>query len=744
MKSKNIFKISDSSKVLPSGVPEQSEGKERSSLGGAEWLETNGLGGWASSSIIGCNTRRYHGLLIAATKPPAERTALVSKLDETIVLTGERYELGTNQYQNNTIHPAGQQYLKSFTKDFFPEWIYEIKGVELKKTIAMIHNENTTVIVYEVIKAPQSFQLELLPLLSVRGYHAMMHANDAVNRNAEFTNDTFITKLYNDTPDIYINVPGGDYYHHPDWFLHFNYAVEQYRGLDFDEDLFNPGHFSVALKEGDKIGIILSTENPAGRNAIESLQKEKARREKLVEGQPKDEMLQQLIFAADQFIVRRTAPSNSHNEEAPPNLPQGEACHAQSSLFGELDSCTVFSSSEGCAVDSPPLGESEGAGALATIIAGYHWFTDWGRDTMISLPGLCLSTGRYEDAKKIITAFANSVSMGMLPNRFQDNNEPPEYNNVDGTLWYFIAIKKYLEATGDEKFVIKEILPVLKEIIDWHFRGTRYNIHVDEDGLLYAGETGQQLTWMDARIGTWVVTPRMGKPVEIQALWYNVLKIFAELLRMNEQEHDAELVDLSAAKAKDSFDKLFWYAEGNYLYDVIDEHGMPDASLRPNQLFAVSLPYALIEGDKAKAIVKIVEDKLYTPVGLRSLPADDVHYIHKYGGDQWHRDSSYHEGTVWSWLLGPYIDSLIKVKSEKSKVKKVIEDFKYHLNEGCIGSVSEIFDADAPHHPRGCIAQAWGVAEVLRVIKDYSLFNTAKKRETVNTKNKLAENLSSI
>ncbi len=712
MKSKNIFKVSDSSKA--------------SSFGGgleeAEWLETNGLGGWASSSIIGCNTRRYHGLLIAATKPPAERMAFVSKLDETIVLNDQRYELGSNQYQNNVVHPNGYQNLKSFTKDFCPEWVYEIKEIELKKTIAMIHNENTTVIVYEVIKAPPAFQLELLPLLSGRGYHSMMHANDAVNRNAEFTNDTFITKLYNDTPVIYINIPGGDYHHHPDWFLHFNYAVEKYRGLDFDEDLFNPGHFSITLKEGDKIGIILSTENPAGRNAIELLKKEKLRREKLIEGQPEDEMLQQLILAADQFIVKR-----------------------------------FIQQSEGSKVPSSQGEVGEGA----TIIAGYHWFTDWGRDTMISLPGLCLSTGRYEDAKKIISAFAQSVSMGMLPNRFQDNNEPPEYNNVDGTLWYFIAIKKYLDATGDETFIIKEILPVLKNIIDWHFKGTRYNIHVDDDGLLYAGETGQQLTWMDARIGTWVVTPRMGKPVEIQALWYNALKIFAELLRMNEQENDAELVELSAAKAKESFDRMFWYEEarpnacptesfrrgssgrGNYLYDVIDENGKSDSTLRPNQLFAISLPFALVEGEKAKTILKIIEEKLYTPVGLRTLPADDVHYVHQYGGDQWHRDSSYHEGTVWSWLLGAYVDAIMRLEagSRKSVALKVIEHFRYHLNEGCIGSVSEIFDADAPYHPRGCIAQAWGVAEILRVMKDYSLFDSAKKESVSIKKIKAVKNI---
>lgn len=626
-----------------------------------EWLETNGLGGWASSSIINCNTRRYHGLLVAATKPPAERMALVSKLDETIIINNERIELSTNQYQNKTVHPNGHAHLQQFLKELFPQWTYELKGIELKKTIAMIYGENTTVILYEVVKASEPFQLELLPLFSVRGYHSLMHANDAANHEHSFLNHTLQTKIYNDTPAIYIHVPGSNYHHHPNWFFHFNYAVEQYRGLDFDEDLFNPGHFSVELKEGDQLGIILSTEDISEQSAFELLNKEEKRRKELLNDET-DETIQQLLLAADQFIVKR-------------------------------------------------------GNNLKTVIAGYHWFTDWGRDTMIALPGLCLTTGRYEDAKKILSAFAENVSMGMLPNRFQDNNEPPEYNNVDGTLWYFISIYHYFQATGDKDFVLNELLPVLKEIIDWHFKGTRYNIHVAEDGLLFAGEEGQQLTWMDARIGNWVVTPRMGKAVEIQALWYNALKIFAELLQMNQQQNDAELVELSASKARQSFEQLFWYEQGNYLYDVIDEYGKPHATLRPNQLLAISLPHVLVEGEKAKSILKIIEEKLYTPVGLRSLPMDDEHYVHNYGGDAWQRDSSYHQGTVWSWLLGPYVDALIKVKSKKSKIKKVIDGFGYHLKEGCIGSVAEIFDADAPHHPRGCIAQAWGVAEWLRVMK---------------------------
>ena len=636
-----------------------------------EYLETNGLGGWSGSSITGAHTRRYHGLFVAAINPPTDRMVLLSKLDETIIAGENRFELSCNLYDGDVLHPNGNQYLESFSKDFFPEWIYNAGAVQLKKTICMIRDENTVVIKYEVERAATSFTLELLPLIAARGYHELGHASPRMHWDADFKNG-----IFHNQPDgvnnVYISVPGSTYQHTPRWFNNFKYSVEQYRGLDYTEDLFNHGTFCVQLEKGDELNIIISTENPEGRDANDLIKQEYKRRKKLLKGQPDDETLRQLILAADQFIVKR-------NED------------------------------------------------LKTVIAGYHWFTDWGRDTMISLPGLTLSTGRFDDAKKILAAFAQSVTMGMLPNRFQEK-EPPEYNNVDGTLWYFIAVYKYLQASGDKKFVLEEILPVLKEIIDWHFKGTRYNIHVDEDGLLYAGEAGQQLTWMDARIGTWVVTPRMGKPVEIQALWYNVLKIFAELLRLNKQKKEAEAIETSAAKGKESFDKLFWYAEGNYLYDVIDENGKPNAELRPNQLFAISLPFALIEGKKAEAVLKVVEEKLYTPVGLRSLPMEDVHYVHYYGGDQWHRDSSYHEGTVWSWLLGAYVDALMKVRREKSEVKNVIEKFKYHLNEECIGQVSEIFDADAPHHPRGCVAQAWGVAEVLRVMVDYELFEIKKSK----------------
>ncbi|MDP4264429.1 MAG: amylo-alpha-1,6-glucosidase [Bacteroidota bacterium] len=665
-----------------------------------EWLETNGLGGWASSSIIGAHTRRYHGLLVAAIVPPAERMVLLSKLDETIVIgqVGEtgpgRIELGVNLFPDHTVHPNGHQYLNNFTKELFPQWEFEAEGIKLKKTIAMVHDENTVLVIYDVIEAPQPFTLELLPLMAARGYHSLAHEGPQMHWHVDFENGIFHNQPDGKT-DVFISVPGSIYQHTPRWFNNFQYSAEQYRGLDYTEDLFNHGIFSVQLKQGDSLGIIVSTRNPEGRNAHELITRENMRRQLLVSHQPDDEVFEQLTLAADQFIVKRRI-----------KLSEGSQV---SSTGGNLEE------------------------DFKTIIAGYHWFTDWGRDTMISLPGLCLSTGRFDDAKKILSAFAKSVSQGMLPNRFQDNGEAPEYNNVDGTLWYFIAVNKYLEATGDKEFVLNEILPVLKEIIDWHYKGTRYNIHVTDDGLLFAGEEGQQLTWMDARIGNWVVTPRMGKPVEIQALWYNALMIFAELLELNGQPDDAGMVNMSAEKAKKSFGQQFWYVEGNYLYDNINEKGERIAEFRPNQLFAISLPYQLIEGDKAKVVLQHITEHLYTPVGLKTLPQGDPHYIPVYGGDQYHRDSSYHEGTVWSWLLGPYVDAIIKVNGTigLEQAQKVINDFAYHLNEACIGSVSEIFDAEPPHHPRGCIAQAWSVAEILRVIKDYQLFSEVKSATMV-------------
>ena len=644
---------------------------------GLEWLETNGLGGWAGSSLTGCNTRRYHGLLMAATDPPAERILLVSKLDESILQKGKLYELGTNNY-GDAVSPQGYQYLISFANELFPKWIFECPGIRLQKTITMVYEENTTLVRYEVLESEVPFTMQFRPFIAARGYHQLQRANNAINKNLDFGNGLFYNQPYEGGPGIFISVPGSSWQTVDQWYYKFFYPQEKDRGLDFEEDLFNHGYFIVNLKDGDRLDIIISNENPSGKNPDTLWEREKLRKFSLSTASG---LVMQLTRAADQFIVTRNATTDS---------PGGTA-------------------------------------NLKTVIAGYHWFTDWGRDTMISLPGLCLETGRADDARKILEIFGKSESMGMLPNRFMDNREPPEYNNVDGTLWYFNAVHCYLQKTGDRKFVLDTILPILKNIMAWHFRGTRFNIHMDNDGLLYAGEKGLQLTWMDAKVGDWVVTPRMGKPVEIQALWYNALRIYEELLTLQGETSEAGLAHLKAELAKKSFEEKFWYDNGGYLYDNLDENGMSDDSLRPNQVFAISLPFQVLQGDKANKVLEVVRDKLYTPVGLRSLSPDDHRYIGKYSGSQLQRDGAYHQGTVWSWLLGPFIDACMNSLGEtfRPDALMMIDHFQFHLNEACIGTVSEIFDGDAPHHPRGCVAQAWGVAEILRITKKYSLIHAA-------------------
>lgn len=633
-----------------------------------EWIETNGLGGWASSTLTGANTRRYHGLLVAATKPPVGRVVLLSKLDESIYVRGEKFDLSCNQY-TNSIYPQGYTHLERFERSIFPEFTYEAGGITLKKTIVAVRGENTTLLIYEVLKAEEAFTMELIPLVASRNYHALTFANGQMNGFAHFDHGIFHQKPYKDSPDLFIYIPGATFTHQPDWYHQFYYRVEQQRGLDFQEDLFSPGRFKVVLKEGDRLGIIVSTLPPFGRNALEMWHQEKSRREKLLENLPSQQsLLKTLALAADQFVVKR-------DEE------------------------------------------------LKSVIAGYHWFSDWGRDTMIALPGLCLVNGRFDDARQILKAFARYASQGMLPNRFPDQGEEPVYNTADAALWFFIAVHKYYEYTHDHDFVQAEMMPVLKDIIDWYTRGTRYNIHVEEDGLVYAGAPGEQLTWMDAKVGDWVVTPRQGKPVEINALWYNALSIYARLLKLFGDEVRSLYHLAKADKVRDTFNAVFWNEDKECLYDFIGDNFKNDA-IRPNQLFALSLPFPLVSGERAKKILKVVEDRLLTPVGLRSLSSDHVEYKARYGGDQWSRDGAYHQGSVWSWLLGPYIDAVLRVKgaSGRKHIKQLLKNFENHFREVGIGTISEIFDAEAPHTPRGCIAQAWSVAELLRVVIEHRLY----------------------
>lgn len=632
-----------------------------------EWLETNGLGGWASGTVSGIHTRRYHGVLVAAVKPPVVRSVLVAKLDETLTMGGQSVDLSANRFPG-AIHPEGHHHIQSFERDLFPQWQYAAAGVVLQKTVAAIHGENTTVVQYEVLRAPDVFTLYLRPFYACRDYHSLQHAFDGIRRDGSFQDGIFRYRPVEFQPEVYIAVPGSSFHPEFNWYYRFEYAIEEYRGLDFQEDLFTPGVFECRLAAGSIVSVILSTDPPGGKSGRVLLEQETKRRKTLVAG-INNETRRTLTLAADQFIVARDT-------------------------------------------------------SLKTVIAGYPWFTDWGRDTMIALSGLTLTTRRFDDAKKILRAFARSVDQGMLPNRFPDAGEAPEYNTVDATLWFFVAVYHYFLTAGDPSFVLKDLLPVLIDIVEWHERGTRYGIRVDTDGLLRAGEPGVQLTWMDAKVGDWVVTPRIGKPVEINALWTNALTILAELLKAAGKKAGAAFE--KAARAKSSFESSYW--NGEYLYDVIDGDSR-DGSIRPNQIFALSLPFPLLSDKKAKSVLRVVREKLYTPVGLRSLAPDDPQYIGHYGGDQRSRDGAYHQGTVWSWLLGPYVDALRRYggSSARREIKTVVENFLPHLREACRGSVSEIFDGDPPHHPRGCIAQAWSVAEWLRILEQIPI---SKKDKT--------------
>ena len=631
-----------------------------------EWLETNGIGGWASSTIIFSHTRRYHGLLVAATHPPVGRIVLLSKLEDTIILDDQRYDLSCNLYPD-LIHPTGYYYLHSFSRDIFPVFVYRMGGVVLRKTVVAVHGENTSLVVYEVLDAPGQFSMELQPFIAARDYHSMTHANDNVSMqwNARFDDGIFQVKPSDPIPGLFLAVPGATFDAKPAWYNNFEYHIERYRGLDCHEDLFTHGIFRRELNVGDTIGIIISTDNPAGRDAITMMEDERQRREALVAHLDRTQDTHRaLTLAADQFIVKR--------------------------------------------------GDN-----LRTIIAGYHWFSDWGRDTMIAMPGLCLSTGRFDDARKILSAFTEHISQGMLPNRFPDAGETPEYNTVDATLWFFLAVYHYLKYTGDEAFVRKELFPVLLDIIAWHEIGTRYGIRMDDDGLLTAGEPGIQLTWMDAKVGDWVVTPRHGKAVEVNALWFNALVIVAELAERFGDMYEARKYTGRANQVKAAFQRVFWNDEAGCLYDVVDGDRR-ESAIRPNQIFALSLPFPLLKTTQGRKVLKVVEELLFTPRGLRSLAPTDRAYCAHYGGDQRARDSAYHQGTVWGWLIGPFLDALIRIrpKTGRQRAFAILNDLLTGLHETGIGTLSEIFDGDLPHTPRGCIAQAWSVAEVLRVLTE--------------------------
>jgi predicted glycogen debranching enzyme len=628
-----------------------------------EWLETNGLGGFASSTLAGLNTRRYHGLLVAATRPPVGRTVLLSKLEETLVIGGRRYELSANQYPG-VVHPQGHQYLSRFRLDPFPVFTYRVEGLELEKSVVMLHGENTTCVRYALRGVAEGARLEVRPLIAFRDYHATTHENGSLDARVHVEDGMLTVAPVEGLPALHFAHEGGEVEREGYWYRNFVYAEEEARGLDSTEDLFSPFALSFGLNRGREVSIIASTEWRDARRAGELVRAEVERRERVLRNAPTDdEAVRALTAAADQYVVAR--------------------------------------------------------GGQKTVIAGYHWFGDWGRDTMIALPGLALVTKRFDAARQILDEFSRHVSRGMLPNRFTEAGEQPEYNTVDATLWYFEAVRALVAYTGDDEFVRANLYGVLKEIIEWHERGTRYGIRVDDDGLLAAGEEGAQLTWMDAKVGDRVITPRRGKPVEVQALWYNALRVLEGLARRFGLEEDARRYGAMAARALDSFNGQFWNESAGCLYDVVDGDAR-DASLRPNQIFAVSLHHALLSGERARRVVEAVGRELLTPYGLRSLAPSDPLYSGRYGGGPAERDAVYHQGAVWAWLVGPYVTAYLKVRGRTPDsvgyARSVLAPLVGHLKEACLGHVSEIFEGDAPHAPRGAVAQGWSVAELLRAL----------------------------
>ena len=659
-----------------------------------EWLITNGLGGYASGTLAGAPTRRFHGLLIAALPAPFGRTMMLNHLTEELRLDEEtKFHLGGEE-QLGGAKLSGAQYLAEFRLEAgLPIWRYEFGEVVLEKRVFMPHSQNTTFVNYRLLAGPAA-HLRLRPYIYIRPHEGLV--------SEALSDEPYVLTIIGERCEI--SAHGGHFGAHagavktnlPALKLTLDgeqaaltldrgvlkdifYRVEARRGYDSHGLLWSPGYFTAALAIERDTTLIASTEEWALVQALEpaqALKAERIRRTRLLLAavpEAQEGLGAELVLAADQFII---APAGRIEEAARARASGDE---------------------------------------VRTVIAGYHWFTDWGRDTMISLEGLTLVTGRYPEAGRILRTFAHYVRDGLIPNMFPEGEREGLYHTADATLWFFHALERYLHYTGDRE-TLREILPTLQNIINYHLKGTRYGIGVDpRDGLLKQGAPGYQLTWMDAKVDDWVVTPRRGKAVEINALWYNALRLLEGWLNEEGEQEAAQQLSDRAEHARRSFNERFWYAEGNYLYDVIDGENGDDAACRPNQLLSFSLAHPVLNHERWQPVLQVVREKLLTPVGLRSLAPDHPDYKPTYNGDLRSRDAAYHQGTVWGWLIGPFIDAWLRVRpGEAQERRRWLAGFTPHLEEACIGSISEIFDAEEPYLPRGCAAQAWSVAEVLR------------------------------
>jgi predicted glycogen debranching enzyme len=648
-----------------------------------EWLVTNGLGGYASGTVAGVITRRYHGFFVAALPAPLGRTMLVPQIFERCRLPeGREFRIGGHQGMGRPPVVHGADCLAEFRLDAgLPVWRYEFEGLVLEKSVLMPHLRNTVFAAYRLLEGPENVSLELRPTVVFRPHNAPLHTPAAKTIEVKASGGQVEVYAGTGSPVLRMAAHGKlpSFLSEPEQYKRVLYRVEQSRGYDFEGDLWSPGYFRLDICRERCSCLIASTESWETIDAMgadELLRLERLRRSKLLaQSHPAAQvgMARDLVLAADQFVIQ------------PPRRTEDAA---RLRAVGD----DVYS-----------------------IIAGYHWFTDWGRDAMISLEGLTLVTGRHQEARCILGMFAHHVRDGLIPNLFPESEREGLYHTADATLWFFHALSRYVGYTGDRQ-TLALLLPTLREVIEHHRRGTGFGIGVDpSDGLLRQGADGYQLTWMDAKVGDWVVTPRRGKAVEINALWYNALRLMEQWIDEEEGTPAARPYAEFAEQARISFNNRFWYAEGGYLYDVVDGEAGGDCACRPNQLFSFSLEYPVLDRKYWEPVLQTVQEQLATPFGLRSLSPRHPDYKPKYYGDLRARDAAYHQGTVWAWLIGPYIDAWLRVHhGDFAGARKLVEQFQEQLDKECLGTISEIFDAEPPYEPRGCVAQAWSVAEVLR------------------------------
>ncbi|MGE0082121.1 MAG: amylo-alpha-1,6-glucosidase [Thiohalomonadaceae bacterium] len=648
-----------------------------------EWLVTNGLGGYASGTVSGVTTRRYHGMLVAAMPAPLGRMVMLKHVVETVRLPdGRSLCLGGEERGIGELDMPARDHLREFRLEAgLPVWRFEMEDVVIERHLFMPHRQNTVYLVYRQLAGPEPLRLEVRPSMHFRSHEGRDEVRTIWPYELKVVGDHYEISGGPELPVLRVLMRGtrpvmvADGGITKEVFL----RVEADRGYDSRGTMWTPGYFAADLSPGHDAAFVASTEPWHTVLALapeEALGYERRRRERLVnmaDPRVRDTPVEELVLAADQFII---TPAGRVQDAARAHAAGDEAC---------------------------------------TLIAGYHWFTDWGRDTMISLEGLTLTTGRQMEAGWILRTFGHYMRDGLIPNMFPEGNDEGLYHTADATLWFFHAIDRYVTHTGDRR-TLRALLPSLENSVAEHLRGTRFCIAVDpDDGLLKQGLAGYQLTWMDAKVGDWVVTPRRGKAVEINGLWYNALRLLESWVREEYGDAAAESYAAHAARAQASFNARFWYEKGGYLYDVVDGENGDDPAFRPNQLLAFSLRHPVLAQERWEPVLRQVEDRLLTPVGLRSLAREHPDYKSRYFGDLHARDAAYHQGTVWGWLIGPFVDAWLRVHPEdKAGARRALEGFITHIGEACVGSISEIFDAEPPYTPRGCIAQAWSVAEVLR------------------------------